>query len=79
INGIHNNGSVLTRLRNHSQGYQYATACLSLIGYMINENYQCYKHAEIYSTVFGGLMDARVNVVNNSTNSLLRKLRLINV
>ncbi|CAM3075781.1 magnesium transporter [Pseudomonas floridensis] len=79
INAIHSNGTVLTRLRNHAQGKQYASASLALIDDMIIENDQCYKQAEIYSTVFAGLMDARGNLVNNSTNTLLRKLTLINV
>ncbi|KPB27935.1 magnesium transporter CorA family protein [Pseudomonas syringae pv. syringae] len=79
INAIHSNGAVLTRLRNHAQGRQYAADSLALIDDMIIENDQCYKQAEIYSTVFAGLMDARGNLVNNSTNTLLRKLTLINV
>ncbi|WP_122420573.1 magnesium transporter CorA family protein [Pseudomonas viridiflava] len=79
INAIHSNGAVLTRLRNHAQGKQYGNASLALIDDMIIENDQCYKQAEIYSTVFAGLMDARGNLVNNSTNNLLRKLTLINV
>ncbi|NAT22205.1 magnesium transporter CorA family protein [Pseudomonas syringae] len=79
INAIHSNGAVLTRLRNHAQGKQYGAASLALIDDMIIENDQCYKQAEIYSTVFAGLMDARGNLVNNSTNTLLRKLTLINV
>lgn len=53
--------------------------CLALIDDMIIENDQCYKQAEIYSTVFAGLMGARGNLVSNSTNTLLRKLTLINV
>ncbi|MBA1228825.1 magnesium transporter CorA family protein [Pseudomonas viridiflava] len=79
INAIHSNGTVLARLRNHVQGKEYGSASLALIDDMIIENDQCYKQAEIYSTVFAGLMDARGNLVNNSTNNLLRKLTLINV
>jgi magnesium transporter len=50
-----------------------------LIDDLIIENNQCYKQAEIYSTVFSGLIDARGNLMNNSMNNLLRKLTLINV
>ncbi|MFH7445254.1 CorA family divalent cation transporter, partial [Pseudomonas syringae pv. tagetis] len=46
---------------------------------MIIENDQSYKQAEIYSTEFAALIDARGNLVNNSTNTLQRKLTLINV
>jgi magnesium transporter len=79
INALHSNGAVLTRLRNHAEKKHYSSDCLGLIDDMIIENNQCYKQAEIYSTVFAGLMDARGNLVNNSTNNLLRKLTLINV
>jgi magnesium transporter len=79
INAIDSNGSVLTRLRNHAHKHQYGADSLALIEDMIIENEQCHKQAQIYSTVFASLMDARGNLVNNNTNNLLRKLTLINV
>jgi magnesium transporter len=79
INAIDSNGSVLTRLRNHALKNQYGADSLALIDDMIIENDQCHKQAQIYSTVFASLMDARGNLVNNNTNNLLRKLTLINV
>lgn len=79
INAIDSNGSVLTRLRNHAHKNQYGADSLALIEDMIIENDQCHKQAQIYSTVFASLMDARGNLVNNNTNNLLRKLTLINV
>lgn len=79
INAIDSNGSVLTRLRNHAHKNQYGADSLALIEDMIIENEQCHKQAQIYSTVFASLMDARGNLVNNNTNNLLRKLTLINV
>ncbi|MDB6145916.1 MAG: magnesium transporter, partial [Pseudomonas sp.] len=79
INAIHSNGTVLTRLRNHAHKQPFDAHVLDLIDDLIIENDQCYKQAEIYSTVFAGLMDARGNLVNNNMNSLLRKLTVINV
>ena len=79
INAIDSNGSVLTRLRNHAHKHQFSGDSLALIEDMIIENEQCHKQANIYSTVFASLMDARGNLVNNNTNNLLRKLTLINV
>ncbi|MGE5680778.1 MAG: CorA family divalent cation transporter, partial [Bacillota bacterium] len=46
---------------------------------LIIEGNQCYKQAEIYSTILSGLMDARGNLVNNNMNILLKKLTIINV
>ncbi|MFW9081536.1 magnesium transporter CorA family protein [Pseudomonas sp. P2757] len=79
INALHSNGAVLTRLRNHAEKQHFGSEALGLIDDLIIENNQCYKQAEIYSTVFSGLIDARGNLMNNSTNGLLRKLTLINV
>ncbi|UVM07842.1 magnesium transporter CorA family protein [Pseudomonas laurylsulfatiphila] len=79
INAIHSNGAVLNRLRNHAQKQGFNAEAISLIDDLIIENNQCYKQAEIYSTVFSGLIDARGNLMNNSMNHLLRKLTLINV
>lgn len=79
INALHSNGAVLTRLRNHAEKQHFGSEALGLIDDLIIENNQCYKQAEIYSTVFSGLTDARGNLMNNSMNNLLRKLTLINV
>ncbi len=79
INALHSNGAVLTRLRNHAEKQHFGSEALGLIDDLIIENNQCYKQAEIYSTVFSGLIDARGNLMNNSMNNLLRKLTLINV
>lgn len=79
INALHSNGAVLTRLRNHAEKLHFNSEAIGLIDDLIIENNQCYKQAEIYSTVFSGLIDARGNLMNNSMNNLLRKLTLINV
>ncbi|ABA74359.1 magnesium transporter CorA family protein [Pseudomonas fluorescens] len=79
INALHSNGAVLTRLRNHAEKQHFGSEAIGLIDDLIIENNQCYKQAEIYSTVFSGLIDARGNLMNNSMNNLLRKLTLINV
>jgi magnesium transporter len=66
-------------LRNHAEKQHFSSEAIGLIDDLIIENNQCYKQAEIYSTVFSGLIDARGNLMNNSMNNLLRKLTLINV
>ena len=79
LNAINSNGMVLSRLRGHAERAGFAAADLAFIDDLIIENNQCYKQAEIYSTVFSGLMDARGNLVNNNMNTLLKNLTLINV
>jgi magnesium transporter len=76
---INGNNVVLTRLRSHAEKMGYAQNIQNLIDDMIIENNQCFKQAEIYSTVFSGLMDARGTLVNNNMNVLLKNLTIINV
>ncbi len=68
-----------TRPRTHAERAGFAAADLAFIDDLIIENNQCYKQAEIYSTVFAGLTDARGNLVNHNMNTLLKNLTLINV
>ncbi|MDN5936793.1 MAG: magnesium transporter CorA family protein [Nitrosospira sp.] len=79
LNAINSNGTVLTKLRRHAEKQGFTPETIAFIDDLIIDNDQCYKQAEIYSTVFAGLMDARGNLVNNNVNVLLRNLTLINV
>jgi magnesium transporter len=79
LNAINSNGAVLMRLRTHAETAGWAAEDIAFIDDLIIENNQCYKQAEIYSTVFSGLMDARGNLVNNNMNTLLKNLTLINI
>lgn len=79
LNAIHANGTVLNRLRTHAEKAAFPPESVAFIDDLIVENNQCYRQAEIYSTVFSGLMDARGNLVNNNMNTLLKNLTIINV
>ncbi len=79
LNAINSNGVVLTRLRNHAEKTAYPEKTLAFLDDLIIENNQCYKQAEIYSTVFSGLMDARGSLVNNNMSLLLKNLTIINI
>jgi len=79
LNAINSNGVVLTRLRAHAERAGFSSADLAFIDDLTVENTQCYKQAEIYSTVFAGLMDARGSLINNNMSVLLKNLTLINV
>ncbi len=79
INAIHANGTVLNRLRTHAEKAGFPAESIAFIDDLIVENNQCYRQAEIYSTVFSGLMDARGSLVNNNMSMLLKNLTLINV
>ena len=79
LNAINANNVVLVKLRNHFEKANFPSETIELIDDIIIENNQCYKQAEIYSTIFSGLMDARGTLVNNNMNVLLKKLTIINV
>ena len=79
LNAINSNGVVLARLRVHYEKSGAPPELLSLLDDLSIENNQCYRQAEIYSTVLSGLMDARGNLINNNMNILLKNLTMINV
>jgi magnesium transporter len=79
LNAINTNGAVLARLRSHAERAGFAVEDLEFLDDLAIENNQCYKQAEIYSTVFAGLMDARGSLINNNMSVLLKNLTLINV
>jgi magnesium transporter len=79
LNAISMNNTVLIKLRNNAEKMGFTPEEIEFIEDLSIENNQCYKQAEIYSTVLGGLMDARGNLVNNNMNILLKRLTIINV
>lgn len=46
---------------------------------MIIENGQCYEQAEIYSNILASMMDARVSIVSNNLNWLMKTLNIITI
>lgn len=78
-NAISANGIALGRLKTLAEKLNYEPRILEMIDDIVIENNQCYKQAEIYSTVFSGLMDARGSLVNNNMSMLLKNLTIINI
>jgi magnesium transporter len=79
INAINANNTVLIKLKNNAQKIGLKVEETEILEDLIIESNQCYKQAEIYSTILSGLMDARGNLINNNMNILLKKLTIINV
>lgn len=78
-NAISANGIVLGRLRTLADKMNYEPRIIEIIDDIVIENNQCFRQAEIYSTVFSGLMDARGSLVNNNMSMLLKNLTIINI
>jgi len=79
INAIEGNGRALRRLRHLTPRLSLNEDELEFLDDIIIDNDQCGRQAEIFSTVLGGLLDARGNIINNNMNSLLKNLTMINV
>jgi len=79
INAIEGNGRALSRLRHLSQRLKFNEEEMEYLDDIVIDNHQCSRQAEIFSTVLGGLLDARGNIINNNMNLLLKNLTIINV
>jgi magnesium transporter len=79
LNAINSNSNVIERIKASAAKIGLATEELEYLEDIIIENNQCYKQAEIYSTVLAGLMDARVSVVSNNLNVLMKTLNIITI
>jgi len=76
-NAIHSNGVLIEKMKNFSSKMGFTPENLEHLEDIAIENNQCYKQAEIYSNIFASLMDARVSVVNNNLNVLMKTLNII--
>ena len=77
LNAINSNGKVLDRLKNSAAKVGFTPENVELLDDVLIENGQCYEQANIYSQVLSGLMDARVSVVSNNLNVLMKTLTLV--
>jgi len=79
LNAINSNSLVISRLRQYAVKIGFSEESIETIDDIIIENNQCYKQAEIYSNILAGLMDARVSIVSNNLNILMKTLNIITI
>ncbi|HAZ07934.1 MAG: divalent metal ion transporter [Elusimicrobia bacterium GWA2_69_24] len=79
LSAIHANGGALERLKNSSAKAGISQRGLEHLEDLLIENSQCYRQAEIYSNILASLMDARVSIVSNNLNILMKTLNLITI
>jgi magnesium transporter len=77
LNAIGSNGRIIEKIRLNSAKAELTPENLALLDDIAIENSQCYEQAKIYSEVLSGLMDARVSVVSNNLNILMKALNII--
>jgi magnesium transporter len=82
VNAISANGRAIDRLKANARNTQTAGLTPDMAEFVEDlaiENAQCLEQAQVYATVFKGLMDARASIVDNNLNVLMKHLTVINV
>ena len=79
MSAISANNTLIDRLRGYSAKIGFTAEHNELLEDLSVDNAQCYKQAEIYSVILGGLMDARTGVINNNLNQQMRWLTILTV
>lgn len=77
LNAIGSNGRVIEKLRMNTAKIGLSVEDVELLEDISIENSQCYEQAQTYSQVLSGLMDARVSVVSNNLNLLMKSLTIV--
>ena len=78
-NAISSNQLLIDKIKNNAAKIGFTTEELEMLDDLIIENAQCSKQAEIYSTVFAELMDARASIISNNLNVLMKTLNIITI
>jgi len=79
LSSITSNTALLEKLKLNSTKIGFPTEEIELLDDIMIENNQCYKQAEIHSNILASLMDARVSVVSNNLNVLMKTLNIITI
>jgi len=79
LNAISGNGVVFERLKVSAARLGLGGDQTEMLDDLVIENNQCFKQAEIYSNILAGLMDARVSIVSNNLNMLMKNLNVITI
>ncbi len=79
LNSINSNSVLIEKLRVNASKLGLVVEEQELLDDIYIENNQCYRQAEILSNVLSGLMDARVSIVSNNLNVLMKTLNIITI
>jgi magnesium transporter len=77
LNAINSNGKLIERIKNNAAKLSLTTEQIEFIDDLLIENVQCYEQADIYSNILASMMDARVSIVSNNLNWLMKTLTII--
>jgi magnesium transporter len=79
LSSISSNSGLIERLRNSATKLALGAESQEMLDDLGIENNQCYKQAEIYSSILASLMDARASIVSNNINVLMKTLNFVTI
>jgi magnesium transporter len=79
LNGLSSNSRLIERVKHNAAKMGIGGESLEFLDDMAIENSQCYEQAEIYSNILASMMDARVSIVSNNLNWLMKTLNIITI
>jgi magnesium transporter len=79
LNGLNSNAKLIERVKLNAAKLGISGESLEFIDDMFIENSQCYEQAETYSNILASMMDARVSIVSNNLNWLMKTLTIITI
>jgi magnesium transporter len=77
LNAISANTNLIQKLKNYDSRLGFDADEKEFLDDLMIENQQCFRQAEIYSSILGGMMDARATIVGNNLNMLMKTLNII--
>jgi magnesium transporter len=79
LSSINSNGMLIDKLKLNAAKLGFTPEETELLDDIIIENSQCYKQADINSSILASLMDARASIVSNNINVLMKTLNIITI
>jgi magnesium transporter len=77
LSAIQSNGMLIGRLKTSQARLGFTEDQIEFIEDLQIENNQCFSEAKIYSDILSGMMDARVSIVSNNLNVLMKRLAIL--
>ncbi len=79
LNALTSNGILLEKIKKSGESFGFAADDMELLDDIIIENNQSFKQAKMYSNILSSMMDARVSIVNNNLNILMKRLNITTI
>ncbi|MDD5199643.1 MAG: magnesium transporter CorA family protein [Terrimicrobiaceae bacterium] len=79
LNSLSSNSTLCEKLRLSASRLGFDGDQIGVLEDISIENKQCFRRAQIYSEVLGGLMDSRASIVSNNLNHLIKKFTIITI